>query len=415
MQFHIQSQQNPENTFYKQDIIRFKAPPYIQKVFACLQARKDSHYRTKITNNQIQEWTGLSKSSVQRATRWLEQNGYYHKQYWISAPCYNAPTVFILEDEFRTEEWQYFLTRFFKNFCKLAIMLLMSIPAAGEDDVPLVLKRNYGIDIELVRRAKEPVTFRSLFKQGQQVAQDQWASLAFGFVPIGIGEPDQQVKPKNKPRTGEVMQAELFTHDQLVELTKYPEDILKHAIATLAKKSVDNPFTWVRKVCELELSKRSDNDSQPSFSHSYKKSPTMGKSRASIGKPRPSTFTEHVSGSKWIPGARIINPQRGFQTDVTYVETDLEFALNYERLIHQRTIDNPTFAAQCSRFDRNPLWHKLSPQEQTIIWEQAHPSPCTCRKNQDAGLLMPEVAAKLQHKTEEPQGHYDPSLFEEVF
>jgi hypothetical protein len=173
----------------------------------------------------------------------------------------------------------------------------------------------------------------------------------------------------------------------------------------LSGKVIHNQFNYFHTICKAHAAKN----------------PQTGKAESKSAGPRPSTFTEYVSGGKWVPGAGIINNDRNHQTTITHVETDEEFALNYEKAIHKRTLEDPEFAKKCARFDKNPIWHKFSPEQQATMWSQVHTDSCTCRRNEQAGLIMPDIAKKLADKniqtdmTPLEQEYYDPSMFEEVY
>jgi len=204
-----------------------------------------------------------------------------------------------------------------------------------------------------------------------------------------------------------------FSEEELLELAEYPKQAIEHANKQMTSmlhqgKSIAHPFKWLLAVCDRWVEEQN-------------KTTKTGKTKLIPSKPRPSTFSAYVEGGKWIPGAAVINNDRNYQTTITHVETDLEFALNYEKAIHKRTLENPEFAKKCARFDKNPIWQKLTPEQQESIWQQAHGPECSCRRNEQAGLIMPDIAKKLAEKiiptdmSELEQEYYDPSLFQEIF
>jgi len=201
-----------------------------------------------------------------------------------------------------------------------------------------------------------------------------------------------------------------FTQEQLTQLAEFPKHILEHANKKLAQellggKSISNQFGYFLSICR--------NYKQPQATYTQK-------ATTSEGKPKPSNFTQYVERGKWIPGARVINNDKYYQTTITHVETDYEFALNFEKAIHQRTIDDPDLARRCAKFDRNPIWSKLSDFDRDSILNQAHTKDCTCRKNEHAGLIMPDIAQKLADKiavttiTPLEEQYLDESVWEEV-
>lgn len=188
-----------------------------------------------------------------------------------------------------------------------------------------------------------------------------------------------------KKEQEQYMQA--FTEEQLIVLAQYPKASLEYAQKMLTRdmaagKGITNIFSYFHAICKKHA----------------EKNPQTGKTKSSPSRPRPSSFTEYVEGGKWIPGARIINNDRNYQTTITHVETDIEWALNYEKSIHHRTINDPEFAKRSARFDGNPLWNKFSPEQQQDIWIQAHVPSCTCRTNEQAGTILPDVAKQLAAK-----------------
>jgi hypothetical protein len=212
-----------------------------------------------------------------------------------------------------------------------------------------------------------------------------------------------------------------FTEEQLITLSQYPKVSLDYANKLITKdlhsgKTIHHQFNYFVSIVKSHL----------------EKNPQTGKSGATQSRPRPSTFSPYVEGGKWIPGARVINNERNYQTTITYVETDEEFALNYEKQIHRLTqmtqeeLDDayPKLKGitmkQRAKFDRCPIWSKFTPQQQATIWNLAHGSSCKCRRNEDAGMIMPDIAQKLADKipvaqmTMLEQEYLDPSIFEEV-
>lgn len=199
-----------------------------------------------------------------------------------------------------------------------------------------------------------------------------------------------------------------FTEEQLLKLAEYPKPALEYANKIITKdlhagKHISNQFGYFEAIVQAFLKK------QPT---------TSNKTSTSVGKPRPSNFTSYVEGDKWTPGAAIINNDRNYQTSITHVETDLEFALNFEKAIHARTLLDPELARRCAKFDRNPIWAKLNEIQRNDILIQSHTNDCSCRKNEVAGLMMPDIAQKMIEKipvTTLTQLELDYSQFEEVF
>lgn len=193
-----------------------------------------------------------------------------------------------------------------------------------------------------------------------------------------------------------------FSEEELLELAEYPRQAIEYANKQMTYmlhqgKSISSPFKWLLAVCDRWVSEQN-------------KTTKTGKTKLIPAKPRPSTFSAYVEGGKWLPGAAIINNDRNHQTTIMHVETDQEFALNYEKEIHRLTlmtqeeldIAQPKYAGismkQRSRFDRNPIWNKFPPDQQSLLWLQSHGDACLCRKNEDAGLIMPRIAGNLATK-----------------
>jgi len=180
-----------------------------------------------------------------------------------------------------------------------------------------------------------------------------------------------------------------FTDEQLQKLTEYPREAVEYANKVITRdlhmgKTLANPFGYFEGIVRSFLLKQQTTTAR---------TPSTPKPKA-----RPSNFTEYVEGSKWVPGAKVINNDANYQTSIFHVETDEEFALNYERQIHQRTLENPELAKRCVKFDRNPIWCKLTAVQQQSVWNDAHTQDCVCRTNDVAELLMPDIAQKLQEK-----------------
>lgn len=180
-----------------------------------------------------------------------------------------------------------------------------------------------------------------------------------------------------------------FSEEELIELSHYPKPAVEHANKQMTNmlhqgKTISSPFKLFVAICNRWVEE------------AQKKSPKTGKTQSNQQRPRPSNFTLYVEGGKWIPGAAIISSNK--YNAVTHVETDLEFALNYEKAIHERTTTQPELARKTAAFDRNPIWAKLDDMQRNHIWIAAHPQPCSCRKNERAGLLLPEIAQQLTNK-----------------
>ena len=464
-----QSQQNSEKTFLKQDKLRF-APKAIQFTAACLFGKRDDRFRTKMTIKQMEIWTGYSERSVQTATRWLEDQGFYHIQEWRVALHYNDPNIYILEDEFRSPEWLSFFTSFFKKLCAFATFSLLSMTASGEDCTALHISRSYlyGIDLEMIRRCREPDSFKSFFKDRHHHPSEievPFASHQARQADIGLsktapsgGTPlrglENKIHKRERVSTMNNPNQLPFTEEQLLQLVDFSKEAIEHANKALTRelmggKSIANQFGYFLSCCRNFKSNPSFKKSSPHETVSKEKVESLKAQqneryqqfmdkRAQKRFDRlielgydPNTMhpweqTEVLNRDRmsYYTGEDCTNTQPARTTTVeapvTYKETDLEFAINYEKAIHKRTQEQPEFAKTCARYDRNPLWTKFTPEQQQAIWLQAHGPSCTCRKNEQAGLIMPDIAAKLAQKipvtqvTPLEEEYLDASLFEEV-
>ncbi len=362
------------------------------------------------TKSQIADWCMMSQSSVVRARRELQRLGILQVHYTKITPEYNEPNRYWFTEGLMTDEVRDQLEVFFKNFCKFALFTILSKPAPVYDDIPYILKRNYGIDIELLSKYNKEHNFRTMtddercllnlfnnhqhppeievpFASHQARQTDRGLSIT---APRGTPSTLEAKTPKRETREFMNNQKQLpFTEEQLLQLAEFPREAIDHANKALTKelmagKAIANQFGYFLSCCKNFKPYQSKSSSQ--------------KTSTSTGKARPSTFSFYVQGGKWVPGAEVINNDRNFQTTITHVETDEEFATNFERLIHARTLSDPELAKRCARFDKNPLWVKMTDEQKATIWQEAHTDSCNCRRNEQAGLIMPDIAQKLAEK-----------------
>lgn len=198
---------------------------------------------------------------------------------------------------------------------------------------------------------------------------------------------------------------EQWTLEQLMQIEQFPQDIIDLAHRKLKERSdVKNSFAWFMSVCRSEVAKKNalpsrDAEAQPAFGRKqYSQNGKAGarSSHASSTSVQQAKFRSEEQYQQWSKARneRKHNDPERFASNSKPKETLHEFALNYERLIHQRTLTDSSLAAKTSRFDANPVWRLLTEQERQDIWNQAHGS-CSCRKNYESGVLLPEIARQL--------------------
>ena len=431
MQSHLQSQQDLIKNPAEHHVLARRLSKTVLSVWNFMWAKHQKCRQIKATKQQIADWCMISRSSVTRALRILEAEGVIYTQHFIKAPLYNEPNRYFLEDAFTTPDVMEWCEELFKNMCKFSLipfMFISSMSAVGGDYTPLVLRRIYGIDIDLIRRIKEPETFKSFFYNRHHhpeievpfASHQARQAYIVGSETTPRGTPSSLETKTHKRERRSIVNNQLpFTQEQLAQLADFSKEAIDHANKALTRelmagKAIANQFGYFLSCCK---------NFKP-----YQSS----KSTPSQSKPRPSTFSPYVEGGKWVPGARIINNDHNYQTSITHVETDREFALNYEKEIHRLTqmtqeeldLAQPNFKGismqQRAKFDRCPIWSKFSPEEQRLIWNLAHGSACKCRKNENAGLIMPSIAQKLIDNIPakpdlDSEIAYNPDLYEEVF
>jgi hypothetical protein len=349
---------------------------------------------------------GVSRKTINEWIALFVELNLIHKWYRQSKTCTYEISSWLLERD--TYDW---LKGFYRSFFKFSLALMLSMTATSADVTQFAFK---GFNL-----------FNCTSTTTQKSTSSNEAKLLYYHDPTWhyqvctcTGCTTEAVP--NKKVTLVEFEAILestnmsqvllpFTEEQLVQLAQYPKVSLEYANKLITRdllggKTIRNQFNYFVAIVQAHMKHNPQTGKSGASSHNAMPS-------SSAGKPRQSTFSPYVKGGKWLPGAEIINNDRMFQTTITHVETDIEFAINYEKLIHRLTLMtqeeldayDPKSAGismkQRSRYDRNPLWKKFTLQEQQSIWRQAHTIDCMCRKNEDAGLLMPEVADKLSHNT----------------
>ena len=322
--------------------------------------------------------TKLSVATVKRSISRLSRLGIIQSIWRPYNTC-----EYIINEFFKLPSTMKLMKDYF--FCFLSVSLLLSVRSSNpERELLLILK-----DFNLLKctGTTSTTTPKSTSPYGEKLLYLPDSTWYFGRDCTGV---------PNKKRSFVEFEAlfsftqekeqymQAFTEEQLTTLAQYPKASLEYAQKMLTRdmaagKGITNLFSYFHAICKAHA----------------EKAPKTGKTMASVGKPRPSNFNEYVAGGKWVPGAEIINTPNTFQSSITHVETEIEWAMNYEQSIHQRTQLDPVFAKQTARFDKNPIWSKLNEQQRTNIWSTAHGNDCSCRKNEDAGLIMPQVATKL--------------------
>jgi hypothetical protein len=114
-----------------------------------------------------------------------------------------------------------------------------------------------------------------------------------------------------------------------------------------------------------------------------------------LNKDKLTYFTNEDTKNPNFVGAAEIIEETFVQKTIMNQETPYEFALNYEKLIHARTLEDPIFAKKCAKFDKNPVVTKLSTTEWQEIWRLAHGDSCECRRHEDAGIILPDIAKNI--------------------
>lgn len=253
------SQHPKENKPCLQGFFAHNISRSFQRIYQYLHQKRDKHFRVKVTHQQVMWYADVSRKTVQRAMKLFEELGWIHIQRTYLGNCENDPNIYIIENENRNQEFLDFLDIFFKNLMFFGSAFLLSNTRLAENDTPLLLERyietKYGIYFH--KLPKEERSFKKLFLNNRTSSRDQ--------EPI-----ERTIWTTSLPGTQEANKKERvsmhpFTQEQLVELAHYPQDILEYAMGTLKGKSIENQFSWVKKVCENQIRQRADGESQPPF------------------------------------------------------------------------------------------------------------------------------------------------------
>jgi hypothetical protein len=363
--------------------------------------------RIGVSRKTINEWIGL----------FVELN-LIHKYYRQSKTCTYEIAPWLLEGD--TQDW---LKDFYRSFFKLSLALLLSISAASANVTELTFKGFNLSNCTVTTVQKRTSTNEAKLLYEHDPTWCYQACTCTGCTTEAFPNQKRSYLEFEAILESTNMSQELlpFTQEQLGQLTQYSKESIEYANKIVTKdlhsgKAIHNQFNYFLSIVKAYQEKTHKRDG----------------SGASQQRPRASTFTPYVEGGKWVPGARIINNDHNYQTTITHVETDREFALNYEKEIHRLTqmtqeeldLAQPNFKGismqQRAKFNRCPIWSKFSPEEQRMIWNLAHGSACKCRKNEDAGLIMPDIAQKLIDNIPakpdlDSEIAYNPDLYEEVF
>jgi len=164
-----QSQQNTKNLPFIQECNPGEVLHCLNesalRVAAWLSYQFQSNDSVVYTHGQIAERTFSSSSTIKRALNVLRDIGFCSWDTFKINDRLNAPNTYYLSSDFRRIEVQDMLSVFLKNMYKLPLFSLFSKPRSEssfpEVDLPLIIKRKYGIIVDSLSR-DFPRSFRSL-------------------------------------------------------------------------------------------------------------------------------------------------------------------------------------------------------------------------------------------------------------
>lgn len=170
----------------------------------------------------------------------------------------------------------------------------------------------------------------------------------------------------------------LFSEKEMEEIAKYPKEVVEYAskkmtTALHTNQIIKYPFKWFVAVCEIHLAKQR----QP------KKVPYRGSAQPFI---RPKD-----------------GPLSIFKPVERKLETDYDFCLNVERILHRRLTDDQNFNKDAARF-ANPRWDDITVEQREKISAEVH-IDCSCRKTVDKVL---DISKKEIHDEIRPPWKADP-------
>lgn len=163
-----------------------------------------------------------------------------------------------------------------------------------------------------------------------------------------------------------------FTKEQCNQIAQYPEDSIKRAMQRVQEEAAKgntppNLFQWFLTICRT--CKPGEGDAKE------KKNPETGRAKAS-------TNNNHYLRTKdnWIEGHDVVQTPNTRQSEVKKVESQMEWAINVEKTLHNRYLNDPSFNKAAAMY-ANPLGEMIP---QSIV-DDIH-TDCQCRSNVDKEL-----------------------------
>ena len=184
-----------------------------------------------------------------------------------------------------------------------------------------------------------------------------------------------------------------FSEEEMVILKGYPKEALNHANKQMqsmynAHKPISSPFKWFCSVCDNYLQKQINQTPKTGNAPAFQQSRLKQQSEDE---------KYRRTQENWQPGMPVLNHPHNRSATVKTVETVIEWAMNVERNLHDRMLNDPDFHQWAAKY-ANPEWHKLTPEQQIEGMNEIH-IDCTCRDIVDRELdftsepIKPKAAA----------------------
>ena len=175
-----------------------------------------------------------------------------------------------------------------------------------------------------------------------------------------------------------------FTQDQLEQIAQYSQEAIARAATRLRTvtsqgRSPVDPFTWFLAICRNYRPNEEVKEQSP-FKKNKNQTPKTGNIRASNN-----SHSYLRTKDNWIEDHHVVQTPNTRQSTVKRVEGKMEWAINVERTLHDRYLNDNSFAKGAAKF-ANPHG-ELIPQ--SILDEIHH--DCDCRRN-----VTKELSIKVQ-------------------
>jgi len=337
-----------------------------QSVFKAYLIKFKRRNTVTCANETIARIANVSISTVKRAKAYFISLGII--QSWPKRGTWS----YVLNEFFRDEEIMKQIKKYFSVF--ISICSLYSGPLS---EPVLILKDNIYLT--------NPTTYKPLIA-GARTHEEQ--------VVVSFNKKEQVVYKAD------------YTEEESLVVKSYPVKAQEYAekeyVRALQKgKTIPNKFSWIRAVCERWTKENPIATQQ--------QTPKQGTSQQRYKEQAPPLRRHH---DNFQPGMPVINEPGLRVAEIKIVETDTEFAINLERILHRRINIDKDINPNAGKYP-NPFWDKLLPVQQKLIMENIHVD-CTCRKFLDYSLEGTLVDFSVRDKASRTEPELDNIPFEEL-